>query len=202
MPKFIDLTGKRFGRIVVVKRIRKENSKKTFFKCLCDCGKEKIFQSSDLISGKIKSCGCWKSEHMKKLGKEQTKHGMTDSRLYHIWRGLRTRCNFDKSKDYNNYGGRGIKVCEEWKNSFQNFYDWAIKNGYQEHLTIDRKDVNGNYCPENCRWADMYTQTRNKRNTVNITINGETKCSTDWSRILGISRHTVKKRYLKGVINV
>ena len=200
--RFIDLTGKRFGRIVVIERTRKEHSKKTFFRCICDCGKEKTFQSSDLIRGKIKSCGCWKAEHMKKLGKEHITHGMTDSRLYHIWRGLRTRCNFDKSKDYNNYGGRGINVCEEWKNSFQNFYDWAIKNGYQEHLTIDRIDVNGNYCPENCRWADIDTQARNKRNTVNITINGETKCSADWSRILGISRHTVKKRYLEGAINV
>ena len=200
--RFIDLSGEKFGKITVLERIKKENSKRTFFKCLCDCGKEKIFQSSDLLRGKIKSCGCWKAEHMKKLGKEHITHGMTDSRLYHIWRGLRTRCNFYKSKDYINYGGRGITVCEEWEKDFMSFYNWAMSNGYRDDLTIDRIDVNGNYCPENCRWADIATQSRNKRNTVNITINGETKCSTEWERILGICRRTIKKRYLKGVANV
>lgn len=200
--KFIDLTGERFGKIVVMGRIKKEGSKKTLFKCICDCGKEKIFQSDDLRRGKIKSCGCWKSQHMKKIGKENTKHGMTNSRLYNIWHGSKERCQNKNSKDYKNYGGRGIRMCHEWENSFQNFYDWAISHGYKENLTIDRINVNGDYCPGNCRWVDIKTQNQNKRKNVNITINKETKCSAEWERILGICRHTIKKRYLRGETNV
>ena len=200
--KFIDLTGKRFGKLTVLKRVIKINSKKTYFLCKCECGKIKTIYRDDIVSGKTISCGCHKKEMARKLGKSTKTHGMTQTRLYHIWRGSRDRCQNKRSKDYKNYGGRGITICAEWEKSFESFYDWAMSHGYRDNLTIDRIDVNGNYCPENCRWADINTQSHNKRNNVNITINGETKCSTEWERILGISRHTVKKRYLKGAINV
>ena len=199
---FIDLSGKRFGKITVLGRIKKENSKRTSFLCQCDCGIKKVSQSEDLRRGKIKSCGCWKAQHIKDVGHMNRKHGKTESRLYHIWRGSKERCQNKNSKDYKNYGGRGITICEEWIKDFQSFYEWAMSHGYRDDLTIDRIDVNGNYCPENCRWVDIKTQNQNKTNTVNITIKGKTKCLSEWERILGICRHTIKKRYKEGKLNV
>ena len=124
----------------------------------------------------------------------RVKHGMTNSRLYKIWRGMLTRCYNTHRKDYSYYGGRGITVCDEWKSNFLLFYDWAIVNGYSDKVTLDRKDVNGNYCPENCRWLTRKEQNENKSNNRLITAFGETHTINQWSQITGIKFTTIKGR--------
>ena len=126
----------------------------------------------ELNSGNTKSCGCIRSEQLARRNKVSAKHGYADKeRLYSIWHGMRQRCNDSNHKDYPRYGGRGITICPEW-NDYSAFRFWAINNGYTDELTIDRKEVNGNYCPENCRWADAKTQANNRR-TENVRRNAD-----------------------------
>lgn len=184
-----DKTGERFGRLVVLKR-----SHGTFWECLCDCGNVIEVNGSNLISGNTTSCGCYSRDmHIEIL----TTHGRSDERLYGIWKGMFYRCNNENATEYHNYGGRGIAVCEEWEN-IENFIKWAIENGYKETLTLDRIDVNGNYCPENCRWATMEEQSNNKRTNVHITHNGETMTIAQWSRRTGIPYGTLSARKRRG----
>lgn len=126
------------------------------------------------------------------------KHGMTHTKIYDVWYAMKQRCYYTKNINYKNYGGRGITVCDEWRDDFKAFYDWSMDNGYQDDLTIDRIDVNGNYTPENCRWVDIETQANNKRNNVYFTYNNETKTIKQWSRILNISYKTVTTRMYRG----
>ncbi|MBE7084268.1 MAG: hypothetical protein E7373_06695 [Clostridiales bacterium] len=123
---------------------------------------------------------------------------MTDSRLYNIWSKLKSRCLNMSFKFYKNYGGRGIKVCDEWLNNPQSFYDWAIANGYNSNLTIDRIDFNGNYEPSNCRWVDMKTQSNNRRNNHIITLNGVSHTLSEWSSLTGIEQSTIRARLKRG----
>lgn len=157
-----DLTGKKFGMLTVLYRV--ENKKNhVFYKCVCDCGNYKIADAARLKSGETWNCGC--------KNKNSYIHGYRNTRLYRTWIGMKTRCFNPNTPFYKHYGGRGITVCEEWKdpeNGFQNFAKWAIENGWDEkknrfEQSIDRIDVNGNYCPENCRFADIKTQNNNQR---------------------------------------
>jgi len=169
--KVVDLTGQRFGKLLVLRRCGSKNGHAAWL-CRCDCGNEKIMSASSLRSG-TKSCGClcieaiknWnQSEEKKKVTVSlKTKHGMKGTRLYRIWQAMKARCTNQNVPCFRYYGGRDIRVCEEWKNDFQAFHEWAVENGYADNLTIDRVDVNGNYEPANCRWVTMAEQNKNKR---------------------------------------
>lgn len=160
-----NIQNKRFGRLVALKY---DNDNKKW-ECLCDCGKHKLVSLTHLQDGHTKSCGCLQKETSRVIGKNNTKHGMHGTRIYNIWRGMKSRCYYNHNKCYNIYGGRGIIVCDEWldKNiGFINFFEWSVRNGYDDSLTIDRIDTNGNYEPSNCRWITMLEQQSNKRNVI------------------------------------
>ena len=189
-----DITGQRFGRLTVVEYAGKNRRNRTLWKCICDCGNETIARLDALKSGDKRSCGCLNRENKSRECIERnTTHGMSHTRLYRVWCEMRRRCNDSKVPEYKNYGARGIKVCAEWKNDFRSFNDWAIKNGYDKtaargNCTIDRIDVNGDYCPENCRFVDSMVQGSNKRNNKRITHNGITMTQSEWARHYGKNR--------------
>lgn len=190
MPKLIDQSGKRFGRLVVVKRAA-NSGRTTRWECRCDCGNVVIVRQPDLHSGRTQSCGCI---HREQLADRNRTHNLSYTRLCSIWRAMKGRCYNTNSQAYPNYGGRGITVCDEWKNDLEAFYAWAIANGYDEHLSIDRIDVNGNYEPSNCRWADKNTQANNTRNNRVLECDGKQQTIAQWSKETGIKAHTIRRR--------
>ena len=190
------IIGKKFGRITVIKRDSYRKGK-TMLECLCDCGNLKIISRSDLVAGKTKSCGCLRKETAAHTGVLITKHGMSGTRLWTIWSSMIARCANKKHNAYQNYGERGIKVCAEWKN-FLPFYDWAINNEYTDELTIDRIDNDGDYEPNNCRWATYKVQGNNRRNNHVINICGCKKTVSEWAGIVGINPATLSFRIKSG----
>lgn len=187
----VDLTGKRFGRLTVIREtdIRKNGS--VVWECRCDCGNIVFAKQNHLARGAVVSCGCYNKDVI-------TIHGMTNSKLFNVWSSMKLRCFCETHPQYKDYGGRGITVCDEWL-EFDNFHKWAIENGYKEgkrgKYTIDRIDVNGNYEPSNCRWADMKVQARNRRNNVVVEYNGEKHCLAEWADIMGIPYTTIASRW-------
>lgn len=188
MGRFKDLTGQKFGRLTVIKRAGTSKSGKVLWLCECSCEEHNQITTttSNLVTGNTKSCGCLAKENASKVGKANTVHGDTDSRLYRIFRGMKDRCYNSKNKDYVWYGGKGIKICEEWKNNYAVFKNWAINNGYKETLTIERKDFDKDYCPENCEWITIDQQQRNKSSNRLITYNGETMILVEWAEKFNI----------------
>lgn len=157
----------RYGRWTVIQDMGYSASNHRLLLCRCDCGTERIIQKQNLKEGRTKSCGCLRKEVSTA---HSTTHGRSNTRLFKTWMNMRQRCNYPSKPEYKYYGGRGIKVCDEWARDFDTFYRWAMANGYAEHLTIDRIDVNGNYEPSNCRWVTMKEQAINKRNTRCVAI--------------------------------
>lgn len=196
MGKFVDLSGTRFERLQVIDRACNQG-KSVMWRCRCDCGNEITARADHLRAGVIKSCGCYKKALASQLGKERKTHGETKTRLHRIWLNMKNRCNNTKGKKYEIYGGRGIKVCDEWQR-FEGFRDWAMTHGYHEHLTIDRIDVNGDYCPDNCRWATQKEQQNNRRNNHFITIDGTTQTMAQWAKEKGIDSSVIKARIKLG----
>jgi len=187
-PRRKDIAGCRFGLLTVESFAYVNENGQTYWNCKCDCGKSVVRRASHLKERIIPSCGCRGGN---------TIHGMTGKRIYTIYNQMITRCYKPYSKSYKNYGARGITVCDEWKESFQSFYDWAVKSGYAENLSIDRIDNNGNYEPSNCRWSTPKEQANNTRRTRHITFNGETHSVSEWARILGINQSTLNMRLNK-----
>ena len=191
MKHLSDLTGSRFGRLIVLRKIqaacRKNGQKRMEEKwlCLCDCGKEtEVFRQTLLrnVPAPTRSCGCLSREM---TAERSITHGNSKSRLYAIWENMKTRCYNKSNNKYQYYGGRGIKICESWRNDFLAFQKWALSNGYNDSLTIDRIDSNGNYTPENCRFLTMEKQNNNRRSNKYIEVDGLTLTYAEWGKRLG-----------------
>lgn len=190
--------GIQFNNVTVLKRDHLDEKGKYWFLCRCGCGKEFQIRGSEI--GRIKSCGCKTNEI---LSDKQKTHGESKTRLYGVWRRMIERCYRVKHKSYKDYGGRGITVCDEWKNSYEEFRKWSVQNGYDKNAgymecTLDRIDVNGNYEPSNCRWISMKKQCNNKRNNNILSYNGETHTMSEWAEITGINVHTLWRRQKRG----
>ena len=202
MSTIKDLTGMTFGRLKVLKRlpdrILKSNKKVTLWLCLCDCGNTKEVQGSNLKSGKTKSCGCLQKEKVVQFNLKHSnakRNGST--RLYRIWCGIKTRCTNKNHKDYKCYGGRGITLCQEWL-EFLPFKQWSEENGYNNKLSIDRINNNGNYEPSNCRWIPHKEQMYNTRQNHYISFNNKTLTLHEWSLLTGIKETTILNRIRRG----
>lgn len=195
MSKVNDLTGKKIGKLIVIKRCGSNKNGRALWLCKCDCGNTKIVCGNSLLTKLTISCGCYNKELVKKVN---LKHNMSYTKLYKVWQGMKTRCYDKNFMYYYNYGGRGITICDEWKNDFSKFYEWIINNGYEEGLTIDRINVNGNYEPNNCRWITKREQNNNMNKTIFIEYNGKRQTISQWSKELNISRVALYERIKRG----
>lgn len=197
--KHIDKIGQKFGYLTIV------DVSKGAFHCVCDCGREHNVTYYKLFNGEVKSCGVKGCEYAHSLRKgcaNHVKHRKSNTRLYSIWNGMKSRCYRTDNRNFRNYGGRGISVCEEWRDNFEVFEEWALSNGYADHLTIDRINNDGNYEPSNCRWATRSEQDANKRvralraykDLYVWEINGVKKSIIEWCAEYGLSRSMVTYR--------
>lgn len=212
MKKDDEPIGTRFGRLTVTGYTKSgKNGNETYCECLCDCGNRVVIQRTSLRNGHTKSCGCIQrekasnsikmynnSDSYKGVPSRRT-HGMSETRLYSEWLSMRNRCYNKKNKTYRFYGGAGIDVCDEWNNSAESFINWSLQNGYSDSLTIDRIDVKKGYYPDNCRWITAKEQSRNKRNTLWIEHDGETKSFVEWCEIFGIRYEHAYLRKQRGM---
>lgn len=200
MTTRLDLTGKTFGRLTVTGYAYFD--KYHYWHCVCECGRELDVIGFSLTSGNTRSCGCLKREvTIEKRHASRKYQGAYDSsghsRIYTTWLAMIHRCSDPHVESYPRYGGRGIGVCDEWLN-FQTFHDWAVSNGYSDELSIDRIGPDGDYCPENCRWADSETQNNNRRDNVFLEYDGRRMTIAQWSRELGVSKEMLYKRHQRG----
>lgn len=192
-------TGQKLGYIEVLEKTDERKNGNVVYKCKCHkCGRVYNRTLCNLISRKNKghnnmTCGCLNRHH-----NNFYKHGLSDEKLMYIYSNMKQRCYNKNNYGYKNYGGRGIKVCDEWLNNFKSFYDWSINNGYQDNLTIDRINNDGNYEPSNCKWSTKLEQVRNRRNTILITYNNETKTIKEWAEQYNIDFNTLRTRIRRG----
>lgn len=181
-----DETGNRYGRLTVMGFDGVNKYGNALWRCRCDCGNETILPGRSLRSGNTKSCGCLSRDNSTdRIVTLNTTHGKTHDPLFKRWTSMLTRCENPNATNYEDYGGRGISVCEEW-HDFQTFYDWAMTSGYAPGLSIDRIDNSKGYSPDNCRWATYREQARNRRSTRLIEYHGETLCLSEWARKFGV----------------
>lgn len=198
----IDYTGYRFGRWTVLQkgepRISSNGKSKETWVCVCICGNSKSVPQISLLDGSSQSCGCLRRERLSKGASEKNRtHGMTDTRLYRIYKHMICRCTNKNDLRYDRYGGRGISVCAEWS-KFEPFCEWAISHGYNDSLSIDRIDIDGNYCPENCRWATVTEQANNKSNNQLYTYDSRTMTIGQWASEYDIPYKRLWKRLHNG----
>ena len=189
-----DLSGKRFGKLVAVSSFYDKEKKITLWECRCDCGNVCLVRANRLVHNRTMSCGCLRSESNRQ---KKTTHGMSKTRLYNAWHSMKARCYNPTNHNYIHYGNRGIVVCDEWKNSFEEFYKWAVSNGYQDGLTLDRIDNDKYYGPDNCRWTTMKVQNNNRRVSINITYNGKTQNLSEWCEELNLPYIRIYQRIVK-----
>jgi hypothetical protein len=195
MCRLKNLIGMKFNRWTVIERAENTKLGQAQWKCICECGNTSIVAGRDLRQNKSRSCGCLQRETATIVKRT---HGKSNTRLHRIWSAMRARCYNLNSHEYDRYGGRGIEVCEEWRSNFESFYEWAIKNGYADSLSIDRINNDGNYEPSNCRWATNKVQASNRRTIRLIEYKGEKKILMDWAETLKINYHTLASRLHSG----
>lgn len=187
--------GEKYGRWTIFKEVPRRGRSSRHFICRCDCGTERIVSLSHLRMGKSKSCGCFRRERTSEV---RSTHGMSRTRLFSIWNDMVRRCSDKSRKSYKDYGGRGISICDEWLD-FKTFMEWALENGYQQNLTIERMDNDGDYCAGNCTWIPKERQSTNTRINRLITYDGKTQCIAVWARELNIAYTTIISRFNKGL---
>ncbi|MBA2878048.1 putative transcriptional regulator [Anoxybacillus kamchatkensis] len=196
MGRLIDLTNKKFGRLSVVRRGENDKRGEARWVCLCECGNTTVVNGYNLRKGITKSCGCY---GRKRTSETKKTHGLTKTRIYGIWNNMKDRCYNTNNEAFERYGGKGISVCDSWKNDFSEFYKWAMENGYREDLTIDRIDNKKGYSPENCRWATTKEQSNNRENVHEVTYKGKTQTLSEWADELNIPYEVLYKRFYKGM---
>lgn len=186
MAKIVDLVGKKFNLLTVLKYSHGNEKHQSYWDCVCDCGNNTKVRGSNLKGNSTKSCGCLQKEKI-------TKHGNCNTPSYYAWVGMLQRCTNKKSRAYGNYGGRGITVCDKWIN-FKGFYEDMGEK--PEGLSLDRKNNNGNYCKDNCKWSTPKEQANNRRSNINITYKGKTQNITKWEKECGFKRGILHQRIM------
>lgn len=195
-----DLTGQKFGKLLVLERCGSDKNGNAMWKCRCDCGNITVKAGMYLRNGDTKSCGCL---HHEEVSAMMSTHGKSKTRLYRVWAGIKNRCYNQNADNYRYYGGRGISMCDEWRDDFEAFAHWAFENGYDEDAppqacTIDRIDVSTGYCPTNCRWVGHKEQCNNQTSNKIIVYNGISRTMSEWADTLGIKYTTLRARLRRG----
>lgn len=199
----VNIIGQVFNRLEVVEYHGRNKFRESVWTCKCTCGNTVVASTNSLRSGNTKSCGCFQKEKASENGaKSATTHGLSRSnkkktRLFRIWSGIKSRCFNTNVREYKSYGGCGITICNEWL-QFEIFHKWAFENGYSDILTIERKDVNDDYCPSNCYWIPLSDQSKNRTTSKFLTVDGETKIMADFAKQYGISSATIYGRLKSG----
>ena len=186
----LNLRGQKFGRWTVLEEADRQCGG-VRWKCRCECGTVRNVLAGSLRKGASTSCGCYNREVI-------TTHGKSHTKLHHAWSSMKDRCTNPNAQEADRYINRGIKVCDEWLNSYEAFEEWALANGFRDGLSLDRIDNDGNYEPSNCRWATAKEQCRNRSNNLILTVDGETHCATEWAEIVGIKPAIISKRKGRG----
>jgi len=187
-------SGMKFGRYTVIKEVLKKHKTRRFL-CRCDCGNENKIYIHSLRNGDSKSCGCARTE---RFIERNTVHNLSRTNLYYVWASIKQRCLNKNHKNYHRYGGRGIEICKDWMDDFMNFRRWATLSGYSKKLTIERKNNDLGYSPDNCEWIPQSEQAKNTCRTRNVTINGETKTLKGWAAYFNLNHNTVYQRVYNG----
>lgn len=200
MPNFKNLTGEKFGRLTVIgvsRKVESGNRERYYWRCKCGCGNEKEVRTDCLTSGLVKSCGCLKKDQDKINLTKYHKHKLSHTKLWDTYYGMKSRCYDKTDKRYSDYGGRGIEICPEWLENFENFVSWSLENGFDDNLQIDRIDNDSGYSPQNCRWISIKENCRNRRSNVMIEYQGKMITLVELSEILNIPYKTAYSKYRK-----
>ena len=194
MSKLNNLIGRKFGRLTVIERCGSTPNKAAKWLCKCDCGNVRVIQGCHLTSGATSSCGCYQKEV---ASKSNITHGGSKTRLYNEWLSMKKRCYWKRYPYYHKYGGRGIDVCDEWRESYENFREWSLANGYSDKLTLDRIDNDKGYSPDNCRWVDAFVQSNNRDFNHIVEYHGIKNVYEGMCRELNVNCGTIRSRMKK-----